>query len=191
MAVSPTSVEISSHINKDSLSIIKCTPPVPALALACKLAYNEVRSIYYEENRFHFTKDGLRKRALEEFRRRAGRFADKITAITITRSFRCKTTMGLLEFTVKHQNGEIVIKDLTSSYYRRPLNPLIPAREQPAGKLCSCNVYNLARGKRKPVLEFVEEYFEGDGTWKYGEVRVAIFGPCQSCERHRVYSRAW
>ena len=159
-------------------SSLKYSPPVPPLAFACRRTYGEVKSVYYEENSFHFTEYALRAERIEEFRRRAASSAKKLASITITRAFGVGVFAGRLQFTAKRIDGKIQVDDFTSNSF----NGHFRNRDGCSDGMCYCMVRKLASCSSSTLLEFVEDYLKKDGTWQ-GEQHVAT---CRSCRKSAV-----
>jgi hypothetical protein len=160
-------------------STIKFSPRIPALAIACKTTYEEIKAIFYEENTFRFTEYSLNHGRLETFRERAGDSASKLTAIKITRVYGIGIFGCTLSFTARVTNAGITISDVSYCYVggQRPYNVRV------VDGVCLCRTRKLAGMSTKPLLDFLEEYLEIDGRWKGSTQRLAL---CTSCKKYSI-----
>lgn len=155
---------------------IKFSPRIPALAVACKTTYEEIKTIFYQENTFHFTEYSLRNEHIKTFRTRAGDSAAKLTGIKITRVFGVGFFGCTVTFTAKATDAGITISDVSYHYVGGPQRY---DGDEIADGVCWCRIRKMAELSTKPLLDFLKEYLDIDGRWKGSKQRVAL---CMSCK---------
>ena len=156
---------------------IMLSPRVPALAMVCKTIYEEIITIFSQENMFHFTEYSLGEEHLKLFRKRARRSANKMSAVKITTTF--MGTSGsegtLIHLTLKATDTGIAISDV--SYNSVRMRTVMDG-------ICSCSIRKHAESEVTTLLDFLEYYLEKDGSWK-GDDRGLLF--CGTCNRYIVF----
>ena len=157
------------------------SPRVPPFMITCRAIYDEVASIYYEENSFHFTEYALTAKRLQIRRQRAGRSASKMTSITITRAFAIGPFGATLQFSAEMAAGKVGVEKSSSDFVNSPFPGPYPSSK--VKDLCYCTIRDLAGRSKGSLLDFVEQYLDLDGIWKGEEAEVVR---CPECRRCRV-----
>lgn len=177
VAVRETPVQLTSQPKADESSL-RSYPRPPGLMLACRITYDELREIYYEENTFHFMEYALRPQHLEEFRARAGSSVEKLTSITVTRAYGVGYFGAKVQFTVTRGKA-MTISNFSASVVQNP-----PGSEK---SFCGCWLKYVASLWKGSLLDFLENYLRVEGTWDGSK---AMVGVCQFCRESFVAAKS-
>ena len=191
VAVWPTPVQLTAMPNQDAIDTLRYYPKLPPLILACRTTNEEVKSIYYEENTFHFVEYALRYERIRKFKQRAGKYLNKIPAIVISRAFGVGMFGGRLQFTATlSSKGKILLEKFSSDVVNAPReNYMLPEVRE----ICCCAIKRLVKIRKRSLMEFLEQYLDLDRMWRGRQASVALCGACGLCKVARPAGRqfAW
>lgn len=185
LAVFESAIHVAT--NNALYTAVKLIPGLPALTFVNRSIYDEVKSIYYEENAFTFRRNALQYEALRELARKHSRWINRITDVEISKyfyrrnSFRCE-----LDFSVRNINGKFTLTDLTEDVGTCPISDGGEASRSVAVKACLCEVSSLARTWQSSLMAFVEACSEFEWTWKEEHAQLILCKECGGLEFTRA-----
>ena len=151
---------------------IKFSRTRPALALTCHTAYNEIKSIFFEENMFDFAAHSLQS-VMQLFRKRAGDSARKLMAVSLSRESRVmelsnwKAFSCTVFFTAKTTNTGIFL----SHFHHRHESLLMKIGDESDSEdeevknrasICLRLLAKAGAASNGNLLVLLEEYLESD-----------------------------
>jgi hypothetical protein len=158
--------------------------------LACHIAYNDIRPIFFEEDTIEFSEHALRENRLQTFGKPAGDSAEKLTAITIVGDYTMGSFQSTAQFTAKTTHAGVVLSDWSYDYEHLPQEYGSEDDSDGAGDnyhdICLCRVGKAAAASNSNLLSSLGKYLEIDGVWK----RQKLFlGLCYKCRGQIITCR--
>lgn len=196
IAVHKQPIQITANHTDPEDDQLKFWPKAPALSFTCQTTYNDIKTIFFEENTFQFTEQALRENRLQMFRQQAGKSAEKLTAIKAVRILRIGYYGCTLRLTMKVIDGTVVLAGYVYDYINLPFGDAEARNghedegtEEDPRRLCLDGIEEAAAASKGKLMTFLEEYLEVDGTWKGREPFLGICNTCKAlsitCAQHR------
>ena len=176
----------ANSTNKVFHTSVKLVPGLPLLTFTNRSIYDEVKSVYFQENTFTFRRNALQSEALRYLARKHGRWLDQVTSVEISQyfyrrnSFRCE-----LDFKVEITSGRLALTDLTEDLETDVSNAEDPSKSVSV-KACLCEVTSLARRWKFSLIAFVEACADFEWTWQEQHARVVLCDFCGGLELTRT-----
>lgn len=190
IAVHQQPIQITADHTNPKDDRINFWPKAPALSFTCKTMYDDIKTIFFEENTFQFAEQTLRENRLQMFRQQAGKSAGKLRKISIVRIFGIGWFGCTIRFTAKVLDDTVVLAGYAYDYINVPFSALeeVNGHEDEGTdvrprRMCLCRIKEAAAASDGELLAFLEKYLEVDGVWKS---RKPFLGLCNTCARHSI-----